>query len=302
MRPASSRHRVLRALLFAISIALGAVAASAVEGVCRQERRFAPSEYWFWEGYLGTTGLEPDGEDLVGQLVLDPSRCFRVERAALEDPIQRTRGTKRAVTEWLKRLPEAASWDTDSDGLETRARLFELTGQNPGSPTEWTRWWVENGEYLRWSDEAGRLVVVEEAKRALQPVAEEVRRIKAERYWFLEGRGWLENVRDEGEFVRASGWTTHGFEKVRVESSRLADRGAKKQGYRRAVESLVVSGLPAGAYDGKREILERLAHLTDESFESSDDWIQWWQANADELVLSPNGDHLTVARDKVDAS
>lgn len=263
---------------------------------CQTVREFSGVNYWLWEGYTGVEDVVDDSVMLTGRVSSDPDICFRVARLALEEPLARTYGYKLAIMEWFKRLPrEPVKLETDHEGRTARQHLKILTGQDFPSQEQWTEWWMENNEYLLWSDAAGHLIIDEEAKRAQTPVLEPGE-ITATQYWFWQARDWLKDTREDGAFIRGQGWTEHGYQKFRIPKGALTDRAAKAEGYKEAVRGYILSGvaLPELKDAALEKFMARLRDLTGESFQKREEWVEWWNESKDRLVLSADGRRLVA--------
>lgn len=263
---------------------------------CQTVRELSGVNYWLWEGYVGAEDVVDDGVTLTGRVSSDPDICFRVSRLALEEPLARTHGYKLAVMEWFKQLPrEAERWETDPEGYTARQHLKILTGQDFASQEQWTKWWMENNEYLLWSDAVGHLIIDEEAKRAQTPVLEPGE-ITATQYWFWQARDWLKDIREEDAFIRGQGWTEHGYQKFRISKGALTDRTAKEAGYKEAVKGYILGGvaLPELKDAALEKFMARLRDLTGESFQKREEWMEWWNEHKDRLVLSTDGQRLVA--------
>jgi len=264
---------------------------------CREVREFSGVNYWFWQGYLGVADVIDNGVALTGRLSHEPGICFQVLRSELHEPFVRTRGYKLAVLEWFKRLPiEPEQWETDPAGRTAQQHLRILTRQDFSSREQWTRWWVENNDYLLWSDAAGHLIVDEKAKLAKSPIAEEIGEITATQYWFWQARDWLKDTREDGAFIRGQGWTEHGYQKFRIPKGALTDRTAKEEGYKEAVKGYILGGvaLPELKDAALEQFMARLRDLTGESYQKREEWVEWWNEHKDHLVLSTDGQRLVA--------
>lgn len=265
---------------------------------CREWRDFSAVDYWFWDGYLGLTDLVDTGTKRQGRLAHEPSICFKVDLKNLDNWLARTKGYKRAIDEWFKWVPLGKeSWSKSPKALQARKRIEEITGETFDSREEWKKWWIENSDYLIWSDKEARLVVSAQAKEAGRPIVEEIEEISPSDYWYLFARGWLEDVKEQAGFIRAKAWIPpEGYQKVRVRKELLDNRQKKQEGYVRAMKNLILDGLALPQLQGKEleKVMARVRSLTDVNYESRDEWIQWWNNNQDSLVLSEDGERLTV--------
>lgn len=265
---------------------------------CAEVRDLSPRAYWFWDGYLGFTEVADRAGLREGRLLVDRATCFRIELASLEEPSARTQGYKRAIREWFKLVPlEAQAWISDTAVLLIRRRLEDLTGQPFPRREDWKRWWVENADFLEWSEDAGRLVVVEDAKREGRRITAEIRQIDAVEYWFLHGLDRLKDVREMEGTLRATAWVPpEGDREVRVGASEVLDLAAKQQGYRLALRNLVLDGIaiPGLSERSREELVAKLRRMTDLDLSSSQEWIAWWNENKDNLILSEDSERLVV--------
>lgn len=279
---------VLTALLL-----LARLAIAVADSPCREEREFSAAEYWMWQGYLGVTQEHDAGGTRSGRLASDPGSCFRVNLEALKDPFERTRGYKRAVAEWLKVLLHGGA-----DAELARRRIQALTGQPALTADDFKAWWIENNDYLRWSDRSQRLEIDAAAKAARSPIVplQPTQAISAERYWYYEGMGWLRGLHRTDDALEGKAWTGETEIRVRVPSTVIGDRDAKEQGYRHAVQTMIEDRLRLSGL-GERAaatLMARLREVTSESFEDRQAWITWWNRTKDSLALSQDGQRLVV--------
>lgn len=263
---------------------------------CDQERQFSGTDYWFWQGYQGITDVRDQGNERLGRMAKDPSICFRAPLAEINDWMQRLRGYKGALKEGLKLLfQNRDQWDAP-EVVAMRKRVAILTGHDFASFPEFQKWWLENNDYVVWSDAENHLVVDEAAKAAKTPIAtlDPVYDIAADEYWFYEGHGWLKDVKDEGGYLRATAWAGDREKKIQVPQFLLAERAAKRKGYLQAVETIVEHTLTLRELGepGAQELMQRLRAITAESFQDRQSWITWWNANKKNLVLSGDGQRL----------
>jgi hypothetical protein len=79
-------------------------------------------------------------------------------------------------------------------------------------------------------------------------------------------------------------------------AAELADRGAKEQGYSRALENMIVDGLlsPELPRHSIESIIAQIATLTEENYVDRNSWLIWWNTNGGRLVLSASGNRLIV--------
>jgi hypothetical protein len=269
------------------------LAIAVADSPCREEREFSAAEYWMWQGYLGVT-QERDGDGTrSGRLASDPGSCFHVNLGALKDPLERTRGYKRAVAEWLKVLLHGGA-----DAESARRGIKALTGQPVLAADDFKAWWIENNDYLRWSDRSQRLEIDTTAKAARLPIVplQPTQVISAERYWYYEGMGWLRGLHRTDGTLEGKAWTGETEIKVRVPSTAIGDRKAKEQGYRHAVQTMIEDRLRLSEF-GERAaatLMTRLREVTSENFDDRQAWIAWWNRTKDSLALSPDGQRLIV--------
>lgn len=265
--------------------------------------RYSAEEYWFWEGYLGFANVEEQGDEIFGRLLGDPSICFRVEVAELDDPAARTRGYKEAIEQWYLRIPDAADRWSDPDVVRAREALARLTGERFDQRADLKSWLAENNDYLLFSEEEGHLTVVKEAKKSGRPLVQAAGKISASQYWSLEGRGWILESFDRGDVLVLRAWIPpdQGGLLVKVNKAELDDRSSKEDGYRHAVGLMILDGVGLkGLSDaGFKKLATRLESITGESYSTASEWIEWWNRNKDDLVLSSDGHRLTVRSPKV---
>jgi hypothetical protein len=285
--------------LFASVFVTGTIQFLSAQDRCADIEQFTPDKYWLWEGYLGVQDVSDSGGERRGRLVNEPRKCFRVPLDQLQDPIARIRGYKQAVVEWVHWLSDdAKAWDKDSRTLAARQKLKALTGHDFSSKRELKSWWDENNDYLVWSDDAGHLVVDEEAKKGGKPIAplNPVQEITAEMYWFYQGMGWVRESVIEDEHIRGRAWTGDRNIKFQTQTSKLGDRTNKEMGYSRALRKIIEERLPVPELgeSGFRQLAQRLQALTGQNFQDRQSWIRWWNANQSRLVLSGDGEQLVV--------
>jgi hypothetical protein len=296
----TASRRGFRAVLLAILVGAGAGCGrmSGEMSECRETRPVSAEDYWFWEGYRGVTQTADHGTGRKALLAGETGICLRVELGELSDPAGRTRGYKRAIEEWFNRIPvDPEPWSSDPDVVEGRKRVEYMTGLRFAERDDWKNWWVQNRDYLRWSDSAARLIVSLEAQRSRLPLDIAYEDIPAEEYWFFRGRGWFAEDREEGGYLLGTAWIPpEGSTKVRVEKGELAERSAKELGYRRAAESLVLDGVMLPELKGAElaEIMAKLRALTEEQYNERAKWIEWWNRNGEHLRLSEDGERLTA--------
>jgi hypothetical protein len=110
-------------------------------------------------------------------------------------------------------------------------------------------------------------------------------RIDGERYWYNEGFGRLRNLTEEDGKVLGEFRSHHGFVPFWISKTERDDSQAKTRGYKQMVKDMI-----AWVKDSNKEAKEyatrRLGELTGESFESPNEWQQWYQRHANELVWS----------------
>lgn len=270
---------------------------------CEENRMFSAEEYWFWEGYLGVEILSEDEEFLEGRLRHDRSICFSVERAILEGSLEKTKGYKRAVEEWFNRIPiEPDNWiDEDAvDILQGRQRIEAITGIAFPSRSGWARWWNENQDYLLWSDEENRLVIVEKAKQARAPMVEDFEDIDAVEYWLLRARNWISELQEQDDYITGLAWIPpEGDRKVRIHKNLISNRDDKEKGYLLAVRQIILDGVALSGLTDEEldELVGQLQGLTGERFHGKQAWLDWWRLNENNLELSQNGTKLVLKQE-----
>lgn len=264
---------------------------------CREVRDLDAMQYWFWEGYFGLADVHDFTHERWGRLELDPAVCFRIALVVVDNPQLKSAGYRQAVTELLQWLPDGDSGGDESARLAIE-RLERITGENFDNSAEWIAWWGASKDFVMWSEEEGRLVLVTEAQAAGELVHTDALTLEPEEYWFYAGRGWLSEREPLGDFIFGSVLIPpHDFN-YRVLSTGLQDRGAKENGYRRALDNLFVDGLLLPGLQGNSldTLIDQVSGLTGESHDDRDSWVAWWNTNRDSLVLSPAGDRLVVRR------
>lgn len=263
---------------------------------CREVRRFDATTYWFWDAYFGTEDEVERGPERQGRLVLDEAICFRVSVEVLDDPVARTTGYREAVdqlVQWVDDSPEADD-DDDSEAGRAREALRELTGLRMSGGETWASWWQDNRDYAWTAERPGRLEIVEAAKAAGAPIDEHALVLDAEEYWFYEGRGWISRLESRGEYLLGEvRIPPHGYG-FRAHTAEIDDRGAKENGYRLALENLMVDGLmsPDLSRSTARDLMARARALTGQDFDSPEAWVGWWEDHKGRLALASDGDRL----------
>jgi len=264
---------------------------------CREVRNLDAMQYWFWDGYFGLVDLHDFTDERWGRLGLDPGVCFRIALVVVNNPQLKSAGYRQAVGELLQWVP-----DDDSSLHETAKlaieRLERITGEDFDNFPEWTAWWEVSQDFVMWSEEEQRLVLVPEAQAAGEMVHTDALTLEPEEYWFYAGRGWLSEREPLGDFVFGSVLIPpHDFN-YRVLWTGLQDRAAKEKGYRRALDNLFVDGLLSPALPGNSidTLIDQISGLTGESHDDRDAWVTWWNLNRESLVLSAAGDRLVVRR------
>lgn len=126
--------------------------------------------------------------------------------------------------------------------------------------------------------------------------------MSAERYW-AHSTGprniWTESETDQ--FLCVAIQLEEGQERYRVDKSSLLDRRVKEEVFRMQVEGSVdflrIQRTHSG--DGPSEILDFhfqiLEGLTGLRFSSTQEWIDWFEANHERLRLSSDGERLIVS-------
>ena len=261
---------------------------------CREMRTLDAMEYWFWDAFSGLAEVHDLGQERVGRLEMDPAICFRIAVLTVDNPQQKNAGIRQAVGELIMWL---AGDDAPEDEVERAAeRLERITGERFDTYIEWDEWWTARSDFVLWSEEEDRLVVVESAMAAGEAIHDEALVLSPEEYWFYAGRGWLLQDEAVGRYVLGTVLIPpHDFN-FRIERTELDNRGAKESGYRRALENLVVDGLllPEISASSLQTIVTQMEALTGETHADREAWVAWWNANSDRLALSASGDRLVV--------
>lgn len=150
-----------------IVLILGVLMSPACYGTNIYEFKSA-TEFWTEEKLGMLKDLRESGDELVGVWNLPGGTVqFRVKRALIEDAQAKTQGARLATARYVAAIHfnrHLIPW--------YRKELQRLTGQRFETPEEWRDWFERNENYLVWSEEAGHLVVDEDAKRAGTPVDE----------------------------------------------------------------------------------------------------------------------------------
>lgn len=261
---------------------------------CREVRSLDAMEYWFWDAFSGFSEVQDLEQERLGRFVIDPGICFRIALITLDNSQQKNAGIRQAVSELIM-------WTADDDPDEETAeramrRLKQITGENFDTYTEWTAWWETSNNYVLWSEEEARLIVIISAMEAGEPIHHEAIVLAAEEYWFYAGRGWILESEPVGRYVLGTVLIPpHDFN-FRILEADLVDRDAKERGYLRALENMIVDGLllPNLIGDSLESIIAQIATLTVESYVDRHSWVDWWNTNGDRLILSGSGNRLIV--------
>lgn len=263
---------------------------------CRELRTLDAMEYWFWDAFSGLANVIDINQERLGRLAVDRSICFRIALITLENPQQKNAGIRQAVSELIMWVADA---DVDKDAAERAMdRLEQITGEKFDTYAEWTEWWKPRSNFVLWSDEEKRLIVVTSAMEAGETIHDEAMLLTAEEYWFYAGRGWVLKSAPVGDYVLGTVLIPpHDFS-FRIEATELDGRDAKDRGFRHALENMIVDGLLSPELrDGDlQSIIQQITVLTGESYVDRDSWVAWWNTYGDRLVLSSAGDRLIVRR------
>lgn len=266
---------------------------------CARQETFSGSDYWFWEGYLGVTDVTAAEGEFRGRLEHDSKACFSASRDDVEKAFARTEGYKRAVAEWVKWLPkDTAAWYSNPQALMARQNLLELTGLELPSRAQWQEWVREHAAGLQYSATEGILIYSPDPQAAARHRRAETTEIDAADYWFLYGRGWLDDLREEGGAVEARAWRPpHGHLRIRIAREETLDPGAKLEGFVLAARSLIFDGITLSYIEDRqlRRLMRQLEEITDQTFKQREEWLQWWQDNGNRLILSADGERLVAA-------
>lgn len=263
---------------------------------CREVRTLDAMEYWFWDAFSGFAEVHDLNQERLGRYIIDPGICFRIALVTLDNTQQKNAGIRQAVSELIM-------WTADDNVDEDAAaadramdRLERITGEDFDTYTEWTRWWELRNNFVLWSEEEDRLIVVISAMEAGEPIHNEAMVLTADEYWFYAGRGWILESEPVGRYVLGRVLIPpHDFN-FRIMAAELADRGAKEQGYSRALENMIVDGLlsPELPRHSIESIIAQIATLTEENYVDRNSWLIWWNTNGGRLVLSASGNRLIV--------
>jgi hypothetical protein len=126
--------------------------------------------------------------------------------------------------------------------------------------------------------------------------------MSAERYWahFAGPRNiWTESETDQ--FLCVAIQLEEGQERYRVDKRSLLDRRVKEEVFRTQVEGSVdfLRIQRAHSGDGPSEMLDFhfqiLEGVTGLPLRSTQEWIDWFDANHERLRLSPDGERLIVS-------
>lgn len=309
------------------------------ELVCKDLNRISQPAYWelFADSHI-IEYRDTDGKTMrwVRFATVDPEKenCYLVDTKPsvgfeklskhLNDPENKTIGFKDKISFWLhfKPLESQAvnlSHKIGDGSLTVEKRIEELTGESFTSTEEWRAWWIENWEYLVWSDKKDRLILDSKAKSEKKPLIP-FREISAEDYWFFISSGLFENLRNIGSFsfFQTKNFQHHGFFNAKVNLKGIDDLPVKEKGYKRAVvilirnlremedsleqfrsvaitESTKRMGL-AQFEEAIEELTQKLKLLTKQSLGNSEQWKHWYEKNNDRLFLSKDQEYLTLEK------
>ena len=263
---------------------------------CPHQRQLSAGDYWMQHDLGETQGVHDQSGDRIGYLGRDSAVCFRVPLADINAPLAKLTGAKRAAAELLHSIyARRDAWD-QPEVVDLRRKFTAIVGQEFASFEQLQRWWIENNDYLAWSDARAQLVLDEKAKQSRAAIAplKPVQQITAQKYWMLEAMGWLRDVREDGSTLQATAWDGERDTKVSIAKRDTEDRAARQAGYLQAARTIVEDRftLPELGADSERKLVERLQHITNERLSDRGSWIAWWKANRTRLVLSADGAHL----------
>ena len=261
---------------------------------CREVRTLDAMEYWFWDAFSGLSEVQDLEQERLGRFVIDPGICFRIALINIDNSQQKNAGIRQAVSELIM---WAADDSPDKEAAERAIRRLEqITGEGFDTYTEWAAWWEPRNNYVLWSDEEARLIVIISAMEAGEPIHHEAMVLTAEEYWFYAGRGWILESEPVGRYVLGTVLIPpHDFN-FRILEADLVNRDAKERGYLRALENMIVGGLlsPELLGDSLESIIAQIATLTKESYVDRHSWVAWWNTNGDRLILSASGNRLII--------
>ena len=300
MRQLANKRRIVLIALAVLASPVVEATAQSEPAPCARLETFSGSDYWLWEGYLGVTHVTETEHEVRGRLKHDTKACFRAPRDEVEAISARSEGYKLALAEWVKWLPkETEAWYSNPQALMARQRLSELTGLELSSRAEWQEWMKTNTPGLRYSATEGLLVYSRDPEAAACHRIRETSEIDARDYWFLSGRGWLEDLREEGGVLEGRAWRPpHGHVRIRIATDRILDADAKLEGLVLAARSLIFDGIALSYIEAGelQRLIRRLEAITDQRFWQREEWLQWWKENGNRLTLSEDGERLQAAK------
>ncbi len=272
-------------------LVFGARGASAQSDECVYQ---SGDQYWFIRTFSEALIERDMGDMKIWSLSRKSKRCSKALLSEINDTQNILIGYKRGLDLMVHNLYYYA----DEFEKFTKPRIKLLLGMHFSSGTEALDWWLENQDYLRFSEKELRLLVDKRKRKMKEPVQELHLQVtmSAEKYWHLEGLGLLKGIKF-GE-VYVNGWwpnlATHSvYEKLRVPKSELNDRGVREKGYIMALEGhMRVLDFSSGKKE--KEILSQLPRIVDENFDTSQSWIEWYEKSKDGLTLSKDGTKLVV--------
>lgn len=254
--------------------------------------------YWFLRGYFGIEGEQEINGLISGRRSDEPGICIEVAAKLTRDQDAAFKGLSEAMYNWFGWLPvsEEPAELADPDVQMALAGLTKLTGQSFETRAEWGQWLEANRDYLTFSETENRLVVDVTAKQAGRPLQKPdlpVYNATADRYWYYEGLGWIEETLDDNQLFRV--WSGDREVILKVIGP-IEISTAKEIGYKSAAKLLITDRL-AMEYLGDEDlevIIGRLRVITDQEFDSPEAWRIWWNNSESRLVLSPDGQRLVA--------
>lgn len=298
-------------ILFSTNI----IAFGAQEKECKEYKEISGSNYWHWLAYPGVKNFEDKDNIRAGRSKHSPSNiCFTVDLHEVNDPLNRLIGYKIAVSELFNlhggsvEVLKFYKWDKREKKyitalkqkiLNYKSIIKSLVETDITIDDQGEKWWHENKDYMYLSDDKQKLLLDSVAKKQKKPIHETnpEREISAEDFWIYSVSPAYEQTKITDKYIHGSVMTEHSPYKFRVQKSKLNDRKTKENVYKSILENEIMY------FKNARESKElsyleyataRLKNITGLDYKDSQTWINWWDKNKDDLVLSKDGTVLVV--------
>lgn len=276
--------------------------------ICKNKyRSLSTRKYWYWETLSKSKNVI---EDKVYRRGNNPRHfwCYEIKISKLNNIMQRTYGIKDALRDIIDE-PEwgnKPAWWQSKTYLEI---LQEITGETLTNHEQWEQWWLENMDYLLWSDQLGRLIIDEQSKNNLKPVSRITVPIDSRRFWDLIVADDIRSLKitNNGKYLTGRSLAYRGrfsFVWFTVPIEALADTFTQEKAYKYAATVNIkffrrLTEFPE-EYTGLTrsyffpQTIRSMKFLTELKFDSKEEWISWWDAYNKNIVLSEDRTHLTA--------